>query len=326
MTKFFITGATGFIGSQLSLELARKGHTVHALYRSESKLAYIRHERIIPFKGDITDIYSIKRAMAGCSGVFHVAAFAKAWIKNPGIIFTLNVDATETILELAREEGIEKIVVTSSAGVLGPSNGNIVNETTLNKHSFFTHYEEAKARMEINISKRCARGENIVIVNPTRVYGPGPLNQSNSVTIMIDKYDHGKWRIIPGNGQSIGNYAYIKDVVNGHILAMQDGRLGERYILGGVNISYNDFFNAIGKIKGKNYGMIHIPYWLMMCIAHFMMLLSKIGIPPAITPSLVKKFSMNWNLSSSKAINELKYEITPFKETIQETLNWLRKE
>jgi nucleoside-diphosphate-sugar epimerase len=164
-------------------------------------------------------------------------------------------------------------------------------------------------------------GLNIRIVNPTRVYGPGVLNPSNSVTKLIASYITGKWRIIPGDGNSIGNYVFIEDAVNGHVLAMEKGRSGEKYIIGGDNISYNDFFNLLGEISGKRRLMLKVPLSPICFASDLAMMVNRVtGVKPFITKGLIRKFNYNWRVNSQKAISDLGYSPTPVKESLAKQL------
>ena len=323
--NIFISGATGFIGEKLALRLAGEGHIVHALYRSEEKAKKLIHPNIKLFKGDILNTESIKPAMNNCEQVYHVAAFTDVWAKNREFIFNLNVRATEIILELALNLGVEKLVFTSTAGIYGPSVDGIVNEMTLRKTDYFVEYERTKAIAEEKVKEYVSKGLNCVIVNPTRVYGPGELSKSNSVTIMIKSFAAGKWRIIPGDGKSIGNYVFIDDVAEGHILAMEKGKPGECYILGGTNLSYIEFFEVLKNQTGRRHFMLKLPLFFMLMVSYLAIFVTKtFRIKPFITPGLVKKFNYNWNVSSEKAIKELNYRPVNFSEGVKQTLKWLK--
>jgi len=189
----------------------------------------------------------------------------------------------------------------------------------------FTEYEKSKSIMEERTNKYVREGLNVVIVNPTRVYGPGLLSESNAVTRVIKDYMRGKWRIMPGNGRRTGNYAFIDDVVTGHVLAMKKGMSGERYILGGENQSYESFFQHVKEISKMSYRLHYIPYFIMLVAAYVQLFLARVlNKQPQVTPGLVKKYLYDWDTSSSKAIKELGYEITPLPVAVQRTINWLR--
>jgi len=323
--KVFVSGATGFIGIQLVKRLVNQGETVHALYRSEAKADLIRIPGVRLFKGDILDTASLAYAMKGCGAAFHTAAFAGVWSKDPSMVFKLNVDGALNVIEAARKLGTDRVVVTSTAGILGPSQKEPVHESTLPPSSFFTLYEESKFQLEQKLLGRNEGSPEVVIVNPTRVYGPGYLSVSNGLTRMIKQYMEGSWRLVPGDGQSLGNYVHVEDVVSGHLLAMQKGLAGERYVLDGENISYMQLFQYIREASGIRHRLFKVPLWLMLTVASIMKGISVItGKPPLIVPNLVRKFSHNWIVSSQKAIPELGYESRNAEEGIKQTVQWIQ--
>lgn len=324
--KIFVSGATGFIGSRLALRLADSGHQVHALYRDESKVSVIQHSNIALFKGDILDYKSLVKAIVGCEHIYHAAAYAKVWDKDPSSIYRLNIEGSMNVIRAGISAGVRKIVCTSTAAVLGPSlPGKSVDENTPRPLNYFVDYESSKAILEETLQTLSMAGTEIVVVNPTRVYGPGVLSESNGVARLIQRYIRGKWRIIPGDGSSIGNYVYVEDVVTGHILAMEKGNPGERYILGGANISYNEFFRELSMLTKKHYFMIHIPIPFLHLISEIMFFMARIsGRAPLITPALMRKYYHNWNVSSVKAEKELGYHPVDFKTGAGLTIEWLK--
>jgi len=322
--NILITGATGYIGIKLTLKLANEGHIVHALYRSEDKTKAIEHRNVRLFKGDIIDYRSVEYAVKTCEAVFHMAAYAKVWAKDSTTFNRINVQGTINVLDAAQKEGVRKIVFTSTAGVLGPSSGKTVTENTQRETDYFNEYEITKALAEEKILEYVRNGLKIVVVNPTRVYGPGIISESNGVTRMISLYSKGKFRWIPGNGESIGNYVFVDDIVKGHILALEKGKSGERYILGGYNISFNSFFEKLARAEGRIIRMFKLPLPLMLGVAYLFTLRTKVfGIPPLITSSWVKRYLYNWEVSSEKAVEELDYKITTLDEGFRKTLDWL---
>lgn len=323
--KVFVSGATGFIGIQLVKRLAEDGFTVHALYRSTTKAELIQHPNIILFKGDILDKASLDQALAGCEEAYHTAAFAGVWAKDPEMIFQLNVEGALNVIEAAGHQGVRRVVLTSTAGILGPSEKEAVHESSPIPESFFTDYEASKFQLEQQILGRTETNPEVVVVNPTRVYGPGYLSESNGVTKMIKQYVEGKWRLIPGNGLSLGNYVYVEDVVNGHLLAMQKGRPGDRYVLGGENISYNQLFELVREASGVRHRLFKIPLWIMLTAAGVMKIISLLsGRAPLIVPNLVRKFNHNWIVSSEKAERDLGYDPIDARTGIDQTVQWIK--
>ena len=323
--RVFVSGATGYIGTELVKRLRAEGHTVHALYRSESKADGIRMPGVVLFKGDILDKSSLEGAMQQCEEAYHTAAFAGVWARDTSMIYRLNVDGALQVIETAGKLGIRRVVVTSTAGILGPSDKSAVHEGSPPPASFFTDYEDSKFRLEQQLLGRTDPDPEVVIVNPTRVFGPGILSESNGLTRLIRQYLEGRWKFIPGSGNSTGNYVFVEDVVNGHLLAMDRGKPGERYVLGGENISYNQLFAWIREASGVDHGLIRIPLWIMLSAAGMFTFYSRLtGRPPLITPGLVKKFSHNWIVSSEKAMRELGYEPGPVRDGIQKTVQWIK--
>ncbi|MBD3414495.1 MAG: NAD-dependent epimerase/dehydratase family protein [Candidatus Aminicenantes bacterium] len=325
--NYFVTGATGFIGAALVKKLAHSGHRIHALYRSQPKTSVINLSQVRLFKGDLLDAQSLHKAMKGCDGVFHTAAQTKIWTKNPDFYSRVNITGTQNVLQAALDQGVKKAVVTSTAGVFGPSSNSEVHEQTIRNTRFFTEYEKTKKEADSLALEYSKKGMGVVLVYPTRVYGPGPLEQSNSVAKIIRLYLKGQWRIIPGKGNSLGNYVFIDDVVNGHILAMVKGLDKEKYILGGENVSYNRLFDTIKKASQENTYMFHVSPLLLKAISHFLEWLAWVfPFEPWITAEMVEKLSQNWPVSSKKACQELGYKSIPLEEGLKKTIIWLQNQ
>ncbi len=324
--KYLITGATGYIGTQLTKRLVAEGNTVHALYRSESKIGELKDlPKVILKKGDLLDKPSLEAAVSGCDAVFHVAAFAKPWDKDPRTFYEYNLDGAVNVFEAAQRAGVRRIVFTSTAGTMNPSfPGKPSWEDAPRTVDYFTDYDRSKGQAEEAAKRMSGNGLDIVTVNPSRVYGPGLLSDSNGVTRMVRMYLDGKFRLLPGDGNSIGNYVFIDDVVEGHLLAMQKGRAGERYIIGGENASFNAFFEVLAALSGKKQRMVKVPLPIMNIAGHLMEWRAKLtGTPPILTPPWVKRFHYNWELSIEKAKRELGYSPLSLEQGLAKTVRWL---
>lgn len=322
--RIFITGSTGFIGRKLAMKLADEGNEVVALIRSKSKAKDLVHNNISFVEGDLFAEEALNKGMEGCEEVYHLAAFASVWAKGD-TFKTVNIDGTLNVLNAAKVQGVKKVVVTSTAGVIGPAIDGPVNEETPRQVDFFTDYESTKYESELKIKEHVSNGHHVVIVNPTRVYGPGPLNVSNSVTKLVKQYIAGKWKFMPGDGMSTGNYVYVDDVINGHILAMEKGRAGERYLLGGEDATYHELFDTIAQIGGKKYKLYKMPLGVLLAFGKLQLFLAEnFGRQPMITPGWVRKYLYKWMVSSAKAEQELGYKVTPLKQGIQQTVDWLK--
>ncbi len=321
--KIFVTGATGFIGSELVKELLKQGHYIHALYRDDRKII-IKDKNLLYFRGEITEPVSLEKAMQGCSIVYHLAAYAKVWAKDSHIFYKINTEGTKNILSIAFKLNVKRVIITSTAGVIGYSDNTMADENHSPENGFFTDYEKSKHLAEIEIERFSAKGLETVTLLPSRLYGPGLMSESNAVSLLIKKYVEGKWHFLPGNGNKSGNYVFINDVIKGHINAMNKNVAGERFILGGVNITYRSFFNTIGKVSGKKQWMIPVPVIIIFLASAFMWILAEmLNFKPTLTPGWARKYLHNWNLSSRKAMEKLNYKITPLEKGLKETIDWI---
>lgn len=324
--KVLVTGATGFIGSWLTRYLSSKGCSVRALCRPTSNIAAFSNNTVQICWGNVLDFNSLKRAVDGCDYVLHLAAYAKNWAKDPRTFFEVNVTGTKNVLDASKQAHVKKVVVTSSCVTFGPSNGTPIKEADERTAGFFTEYERNKFYAEELVTDYVGEGLPVVIVNPTRVFGPGLLTEGNSVTTMTQLYLEGKWRLILGDGSGVGNYASVEDVVHGYWLALRRGRPGEKYILGGENLSYNEFFKVLANISQKRYRMIHVPLWTALAISNVEELRARwFNHYPLITPPWVKTFVADWAFSSEKAQRELGYTITPFRKALHKSVVWLNQ-
>ena len=322
--NIFLTGGSGFIGNALLRKLIQSGEHVHLLLRPKAAEQQLHYQNITVFKGDILDTENIEQAMQGCDRVYHLAAMAKNWSFNPYDFELVNVNGTANVLRIAGQLGIKKVVFTSTSMIFGPSNGQPVTESQSKQDFIYTDYARAKAKSEQLISEFTQNDLKIVSVYPTRLFGPGLMTEGNAATQMIKLYMQGKWRYILGNGSAYGNYAYIDDIVDGHIQAMQYGKSGSRYILGGDNLSYNDFFRQIDAITGKNHLLLHIPLPVALFFSRIELIKARLlHIYPLITPEWVRVFGQDWLFSSDLAQKEIGYIITPFEKAMRRTIEWL---
>jgi nucleoside-diphosphate-sugar epimerase len=321
-----ITGSTGYIGSLLTVKLAEAGEEIRILVRKDPDLRVFDRSNITAIRGDINDPDSVQKAMRGVDRVYHMAAYARLWAKDPDTFRKVNVEGTLNVLTAAAEAGVGKIVYTSTAGVIGPSKDKPMTENDPRITGFFNLYEETKTEAERIAQEFVSKGLNVSIVNPARVYGPGLDTGSNPVTKIVELYMKRKWHVIPANGVDIGSYCYVDDVVDGHISAMEKGGMGERYIFGGVNASFNELIAAIRKHSRVNKKLFNLPFPMMMAASHGFQIWSTLtGNAPMITPDWVKRYIYNWELDSSKAVREIGYKIRPLDEGIKQTVEWIRK-
>lgn len=320
--KTFITGATGYIGNQLLKKLALQGEEINVLVRDIHNPDLPEAKNIHLFKGDITNAESIAVAVKGCSQVYHCAAIAKMALADRNYFFEVNVNGTKNILEASLHAGVEKLVFTSSAAVFGPSLAIPLSETDPRIESFENDYDFSKHLSENLVREFTVKGLNAVIVNPSRVYGPGLVTYSNAVNRMIKYLLNKKIVLLPDIEEYKSNYTYIHDVIDGHLLAMQNGVPGENYILGGENISYGEVLKCVKSFEAvKNY-VLKIPVVLLKRAAFIYHLINS---KTELTPSIISRLGKHRMLSSEKAKKDLGYRITPFIEGLQTTIDHLKK-
>lgn len=323
--KVLVTGASGFIGRKLCFTLAEMGYEVVALCRNINHPFLIQHRNIQFVKGDVLEIESLSSAMKGCYQVYHTAAMAKMWCKNEQDFYDVNVLGTRNVLECALKLDVEKVVHTSTCGVWGPTLNFPISENDPRAVGFPISYERTKYLAELEVKAFVKKGLEVVIVNPSRVYGDGPITDSNTVSKMVTGYINGTWHFIPGDGEAIANYAFVDDVVNGHISAMQNGRNGERYILGGEDVSFNGFFNTLKEITGKKRKLYKIPVNIIKAYSLLEFMKTKLfNLTPFFLPEFADRLKCNQQYCSSKAISELNYSITPFVSGISKTINYFK--
>jgi len=335
--KVLVTGATGFIGTRLVQALVERGRSVRALCRRDNVTsppglglrdgAPLRHPKVELFRGDITDAESVNRAMEGCTEVFHVAGYAKNWAPDPTTFYRVNRDGVKNVLAAAQRCGVRRVVWTSTIQTFPPTPpGQIGDETWVNRGPFLTDYEASKVAAEKEALAMARQGLDVVIVNPTRVFGPGHITEGNSLSRLIDMYDRGRLPFLLNAGRNIGNYVFVEDVVEGHLLAMERGRSGEKYILGGENVSLREFFRLVDQVSDKRHFQIPIFRpgaltfaWVQKKLAEWF------GIYPAITPGWVRTFLMDRAYTCRKAQEELGYQPRPLIEGLRITYAWLQR-
>lgn len=308
--KIFITGATGFVGWELCKELLLQGHEVVALCRNIAKAP--KQEGLTWVEGNLEDPQSIRQAMEGCTQVYHCAALARVWASDPTAFFRINVVGTENVLDAARHHHIEKLVLTSTAGVIGKSLSTPMTEEDPRLEPYDNDYDLTKFMAEEKVLEYAREGRWAVIASLSRVYGPGVDSPSNAVTNTLKRYLRQPFYLVPGDGKAKCNYVFIRDAVAGHILAMEKGTSGEKYIIGGENISYNELFECFEKASGLRRRRISVPQGIFSFVATLLVGWSNLsGQPPMFTPFYVKRLYHARMLSTKKAETMLGYKITP---------------
>jgi dihydroflavonol-4-reductase len=303
--KYFLTGGTGFIGSRIAHRLREQGHDVIALARDPTKASELRSIGVDIRRGDVTDKESMRAPMEGVAGVFHVAGWFKFDDPDPSQGERVNVEGTQNVLELMAEFGIPKGVYTSSVVVNSDTKGKVVDETYRHEGPWMSEYERTKWKAHYEVAEPMIRkGLPLVIVMPGTVYGPGDTSRIRPLFV---RYLQGKLRAIPrGTAQS---WSYVDDVAEGHVLAMDRGRPGEKYLLAGPAHSLVEAFDIAEGITGIPAPRFHPSPRFLRAIA-------------AITRSEWMRVAagVTYLGSSEKAQRELGFRSRSFESGLRETL------
>jgi len=313
--KYFITGATGFVGGALAQKLREAGHEVRASVRNIEKAKDLEAIGVKLFKGDVTDKESMREAMTGVDGVYHVAGWYKIGTKDKSDGERVNIKGTRNVLELMQELKIPKGVYTSTLAVNSNTKSKLVDESYRFKGKHLSEYDRTKAAAHDIAEEFIAKGLPLVIVMPGGIYGPG--DTSSLRTTLID-FLNGRLPMIPSQFGIC--MAHVEDTVNGHILAMEKGKAGESYIIAGDTYRMTDIFKLASQITGKRTPMT-VPYQ-MMGIMSVLVTPFDAFLPESYTSEGLRVFAGNtyWG-DNSKAKRELGFATRPFREGLQETLH-----
>ncbi len=324
--KVFLTGATGYIGNRLALQLAESNFEVHALVRDLSSKNIPVHPNIKLFKGNLNDLDSIEKAIVSCDYAFHTAAFTRLTCTEVEEFYNVNVQGTANVLNAAKKYGIQKFIFTSSVSVFGPSQPNsVIVENHPRMSSYANDYELTKTMAENLVLDYNKKGLPGIILNVSRVYGPGRTGFSNGVNRFISMLLKQKTVFVPSKLHIASNYVYIDDVIEAHILALQNGRAGEKYIVGGENASYEKLFTTISECNQTKIPVVKINYTVLKTGLFLKVLIDKLLFKePSLTPKLLDYLFTNRSVSSQKAVSQLGYEITPLETGVERTLKFLK--
>ena len=322
-----ITGGTGFIGQHVVRLLCQQGECVHLLVRSAKNLCVPSGDNVKLCFGDLTDLQSVQRAIQGCGRVIHLAALAKVWVRNPSVFERVNVYGTRNVLAAAMRVDVEKLVFVSSCSaiVLSPAAPPDERAITQPQH-FNTEYARSKYMAEKEVELASSHGPNIVIVYPSRVYGPGLLSEGNAATKVFKMHLRGRFPFMLGDGRTVANWAYVEDVAQGIVDALEFGRPGERYFLGGENASLKHVFELIDMVARRKHRHIHVSKSLALKLARFEEWKAAwLGIAPLITQGWVEALSQSSPLACMKAVREIGYRVTPMQAGLEKTVRWLQE-
>jgi dihydroflavonol-4-reductase len=327
MRSCAVTGANGFIGSHVVRALLERGYQVTALVGADMGLENLAGLDVDMRAFDLLDAAGVRRALAGCDAVVHAAACYAFWLPDSRDFYRINVEGTRHVLTAARELGVRKLVHTSSAATLSPGFGAAGTETeedVFDLSAFRGHYKMSKVMAEMVALREAARGLPVVIVHPTTVLGPGDRRPTPTGTIVV----HFLKRHMKAYANIVQNLVDVRDVAQGHVLALETGRPGERYVLGGENLMMREILAMLADITGMPAPRIAIPPALLRGLARINESLSQWITHH--TPLIAREAALHARDSRafdcSKAQQELGYGARPAREVLVDAVRWFAAE
>jgi dihydroflavonol-4-reductase len=314
-----VTGASGFLGWHVAHALAERGYQVRALCRPASQLRELDVERV---EGDLRDPDSLRRAVEGCELVFHVAADYRLWSKHPADLYASNVDGTRNVLEAAVRAKVERVVYTSTVGCIGMPAGRSGDEQTpVSIADMAGHYKRSKWLAEQVALEKAAAGLPVVIVNPTAPVGDHDWKPTPTGKIIVD-FLRNKLPAFIDTGL---NLVDARDTAIGHLLAAEKGRSGERYILGGENLTLEQILGRLSALSGKPAPTIKIPYSIAYAAGAITTALAQVtGRPPLAPLEGVKMARKKMFVTNDKAARELGFTPRPVEGALKRAIDWFR--
>ena len=322
--KIFVTGATGFVGHHVARALADSGAQLRLLVRKSSNLVYLDGIGGEAHVGDLAQPETIKPALAGCDAVMHVAADYRLWIPDPQAMYRANVDGTRALLAMAREAGVRRFVYTSSVATMGfRKDGLIVNEDTpVSLEMMVGHYKRSKFLAEQEAIKAAEAGQAVMILNPTTPIGSHDAKPTPTGRIFVDFLN----RKFPAYVDTGLNLVDVSEVARTHVAALEVGTPGQRYILGGENLTLKQILDKMSAITGIPSPTVEIPFAVAAMYAFFEenitgRLLKK---EPRATLEEVRMGRKKMYASSARAQQELGFRVAPVYPAMRAAIEWFR--
>lgn len=318
--RALVTGGTGFIGANLVRSLLDNGYAVRCLVRPTSRLDNLKGLDVELVEGDLKDP-NLSQKMQGCQVLFHVAALYSLWQADRDALYRNNVLGTRNVLLSARQAGIERTVYTSSVAVIGVGEaGSAVDETHQSPlDKLVGDYKKSKSLAEREAKQAAESGQDVVIVNPTSPIGPFDIKPTPTGEIILRFLR----RQMPAYVNTGLNFIDVRDVAQGHLLALEKGKTGDRYILGNQNLTLKALLVQLAEIAGLEAPQREIPAWLPLSIAWIdEYLLAPFGKPPSIPLDGVRMARQLMYYDASKAVRELGLPQTPIAIALQDAVNW----
>jgi len=316
-----VTGASGFVGAAVVRALLAAGHQVRVLLRPQSSRRNLAGLPVEPVIGDLADVGALEAALRGCEALFHVAADYRLWTPDPQALYRSNVDGTRNIVEAAGRCGVGRVVYTSSVATIGlRPDAKPSDESDLAQlDAMIGHYKRSKFLAESWVLQAARDGAPIVIVNPSTPIGPGDVKPTPTGRLVLDAAT-GRMPAYVDTGLNI---VHVDDVAAGHLLAYEHGRIGERYILGGTDLSLQRILSMIALASGRAAPRLRLPLSLLLPVAYAAEALARLaGRETRITVDGVRMARHRMYFSSAKAVRELGYRWRPAQQAIDDAVRW----
>jgi dihydroflavonol-4-reductase len=321
--KTLVTGATGFVGSNVAAGLAARGDQVRVLRRNTSRLDALEKVPVEYVTGDILEPDSLATAMQGCEVVYHVAATSQYWRSSEETIYRVNVEGTRNVMQAALTARVERVVHTSSVAALGyPPRGTLADESQVFPPELsWWAYGHSKYLAELEVQKAVTQGLPAVIVSPTIIIGPRDVNFVSGSLIRASV--KGQLRLVPPGGS---NVVHVGDVVAGQLAAAERGCVGERYILGGENLSHWETAMIMAEVTQGARPLLVLPHWSLGPIARLVDVFNALSRrPPLVTGYQIRLGGESFYVDNSKAVRELGLPQTPFRQAAADAYAWYRE-
>ncbi len=320
MKPILITGATGFVGWHVARKLLDRGCRVRALARDPQRLQEL--DGVEPYKGDLRDPESLRRAVEGCSVVYHVAADYRLWAPDPQEMYRSNVEGTRSMLDAARKAQVERVVYTSTVGCIGMPAGELGDETTpVGIEEMSGPYKRSKFQAEQVALEFAAQGFPVVIVNPTAPMGDHDFKPTPTGKMVVD-FLRGAMPAYLDTGLNVVD---VRDVAEGHLLACERGRPGERYILGAENMTLQQILENLASITGRKAPAIRIPYAVAYAAGVATTAWARVsGVEPRAPLDAVKMARKKMWVKHDKAVRDLGYSPGPAREALRRAVDWFQ--
>ena len=320
-----VTGGTGFVGSHLVRTLLERGEQVRCLVRPTSRLDNLKDLQVEFVTGDLRDLDSLRLAAKGCRVVYHCAADYRLWCKDPNEMYQSNVEGSNKVMQAAFDEGVERVIYTSTVGCLGlNADGTPANEDTpVTIEDMIGHYKRSKFLAEEKVREWAARGLPVVIVNPSTPVGELDIKPTPTGKIIVD-FLRGKMFGYVDTGM---NLIDVRDCAEGHVLAAEKGSAGERYILGGRDLTLKELFDALASVTKIASPKMKVPHWVAETYARLENFWS-INVArhePDVPLESVKLARHKMWFDASKAVRELGLPRNPIERALERAVEWFRE-